>query len=159
MGDIVCRRPISNEAAALCTVIKQILNTSFSTFPQEAIADYLEPWTPDVVISRLERDDDILIAAFAGDEITGLVSGTAPEGGVGTVVWLLVDAPWRGQNVGRALYHAACDAYRALGAHKMKLTAPSERAKCFYESCGMRVEGVHPEHWYRLDFISLGTAL
>jgi GNAT superfamily N-acetyltransferase len=159
MDEIVCRRPNLNEAGDVCTVIQRILTSSFPMFPQEAIEDYLEPWTADRVISRLEHGHDVLIAAYVKDEITGLVSGTAPEAGVGTIIWLLVDARWRGHKVGRALYEAGCHAYRGLGAHKMKLTAPSERAKRFYESCGMRVEGFHPNHWYRLEFFSLGTGL
>jgi ribosomal protein S18 acetylase RimI-like enzyme len=159
MNEIVCRRPTPREAEALCTLIRRILISSFPTFSQEAIMDYLKPWTLDRVIARLEYGHDILVAAFVGDEIIGLVSGTAPEGGVGTVVWLLVDARWRGRKAGRALYDAACHAYRDLGAHKMKLTAPSEEAKRFYESCGMRVEGFHPKHWYEMEFFSLGTAL
>ncbi|MDX6498959.1 MAG: Acetyltransferase domain [Blastocatellia bacterium] len=159
MSEIVCRRPSANEAEPLCALIRQILITSFPTFPPEAVDDYLKPWTPDSVISRLERGHDILIAAYAGDEVIGLVSGTALEGGVGTVIWLLVDTRWRGHKAGRALYEAACRAYRELGAHKMKLTAPSEGAKRFYESCGMCVEGFHRKHWYKMDFFSLGVVL
>jgi len=159
MSEIICRRPKRDEAEAVCTLIKQILVTSFPSFPQEAVKNYLKPWTPDIVMSRLEHDHDVLIAAIIGDEIVGLVSGTAPEGGVGTIIWLLVDARWRGHKVGRALYEAACHAYRELGAHKMKLTAPSEEAKRFYESCGMRVEGYHPKHWFKIAFFSLGVDL
>ncbi len=159
MSEIVCRRPSADEAEALCALMRQILNTSFPTFPREAVNDYLKPWTPDNVISRLERGHDILIAAFAADEIVGFASGTAPEAGVGTIVWLLVDGPWQGHKVGRALYEASCDSYRDLGAHKVKLTAPSERAKRFYEGCGMRAEGFHTNHWYKLDFFSLGADL
>jgi ribosomal protein S18 acetylase RimI-like enzyme len=139
--------------------MRRILTTSFPTFPPEAVKDYLKPWTPDNVISRLERGHDILIAAYTGDEIVGLVSGTPPEAGVGTIVWLLVDGPWRGRKAGQAIYEAACHAYRDLGAHKVKLTAPSERAKRFYEGCGMRVEGFHANHWYKMDFFSLGADL
>lgn len=159
MSEIVCRRPKSDEAQALCALVRQILITSFPAFPPEAVTDYLKPWTPEGVISRLEHGHDVLIAAFTGDEIIGLVSGTAPEAGVGTIIWLLVDAPWRGHKAGSALYEAACRAYRDLGAHKMKLTAPSEQAKRFYERCGMHVEGFHPLHWYRMEFFSLGVTL
>jgi len=140
-------------------VFRQIVVTSFPMFPPNAVESYLEPWTREAVVSRLTHGTDLLIAAFAAGEIVGLVSGNAPEGGVGTIVWLLVDARWRGHEVGRALYDAACHAYRDVGAHKMKLTAPSERAKRFYERCGMRVEGTHPKHWYNVDFYSLGAAL
>ncbi len=133
--------------------------TSFPTFPPEAINDYLKPWTPDHVRSRLERGHDILVAAYADDELIGLASGTAPEAGVGTIVWLLIDGAWRDRKAGRALYGAACHAYRDLGAHKVKLTAPSERAKRFYEACGMRVEGFHSNHWYKMEFFSLGMDL
>src|SRR5688572_7994549 len=117
MSEIVCRRPGTHEAEALCALMRQILMTSFPMFPPEAINDYLKPWTPDNVSSRLERGHDILIAAYAADEIIGLVSGPAPEAGVGTIVWLLVDQPWRDLRVGVDLYEAACDAYRNVGAH------------------------------------------
>src|ERR1700674_3308892 len=159
MIEIVCRRPSADEAETLCSLIRQILITSFPGFPREAVKDYLKPWTPADVVSRLEGGHDILIAAFAGDEVVGLVSGTPPEGGVGTIIWLLVDGAWSGRKAGRPLNESACHAYRDLGAHKMKLTAPSEEAKRFYESCGMRVEGYHPKHWFKMDFFSLGADL
>jgi len=137
----------------------RILKGSFPEFPAEAIVEYLRPWTPERVAARLERGDDILVAAYAAGALVGVVSGTAPEAGVGTVIWLLVDASWRGRKVGTSLYHAACEAYRFLGAHKIKLTAPSEEARRFYEGCGMRVEGFHPNHWFGMTFSSLGADL
>jgi GNAT superfamily N-acetyltransferase len=159
MSEIAYRRPRTDEAELLCTSARQLITTSFSTFPPAAIKEYLAPWGRKRVISRLEHGNDVLIAALADDDVIGVVSGTAPEGGVGTVVWLLVDERWRGLKVGRGLYEAACNAYRELGAHKMKLTAPSEEARQFYESCGMRVEGLHPCHWYKMSFFSLGVIL
>ncbi len=159
MNSVACRRPVATEAKALCAFVRQAIAAGFPMFTAEAVESYLKPWTPDDVAARLQHGRDILIAALAGDEIVGVISGTAPEGGVGTVIWLLVDARWRGRNVGRALYDAACLAYCRLGAHKMKLTAPSESAKRFYERCGMHVEGFHPDHWYKLDFYSLGVLL
>src|SRR6266545_747920 len=159
MVEVVCRRPTPEEAGAVCALIRRILMTDFPAFPPEAIDDYLAPWTPGAVTARLESGLDVIITALTGDELIGLVSGAAPEGGVGTVMWLLVDARWRGRRAGRALYDASCRAYRDLGAHKMKLTAPSERAKGFYEICGMRLEGVHPNHWYHATFFSLGVVL
>ena len=159
MSEIVCRRPDPDEAEAVCAVFRRIVTTSFPGFPREAVVAYLEPWTTGQLRARLEGGQGVMIAAFAGTETVGLVSGAPPEAGVGTVAWLLVDADWRGRRVGQALYGAACDAYRSLGAHKMKLTAPSERAARFYERCGMRVEGFHPAHWYRADFFALGVQL
>lgn len=159
MNAILCRRPTPAEAEVLCAFAKHNIATSFPTFPADALEAYRKPWTQSVVLSRLTHRQDILLVATVDDEIIGLISGAAPEGGVGTIIWLFVDPRWRGRNAGRALYEAACGVYRELGAHKVKLTAPSEIAKRFYESCGMRVEGFHPHHWYNMDFYSLGAPL
>jgi ribosomal protein S18 acetylase RimI-like enzyme len=159
MSAIVCRRPVPAEADALCAFVRETIVTSFPTFTPEAREAYLAPWTPEGAISRLKRGEDILIVAVGGDEIIGVASGNIPEGGVGTIIWLLVGPHWRGRNAGRALYEAACGAYRELGAHKVKLTAPSKSAKRFYERCGMQLEGFHPNHWYNMDFYSLGAIL
>lgn len=159
MSQIVCRRPAPNETETVCALFTRIVTTSFPMFPDEAVKAYLGAWTMEKIKARLETGRDVLIAAYSNGEMIGLTSGSEPEGGVGTMVWLMVDARWRGHKAGRALYEAACAAYRAMGAHKMKLTVPSDEARRFYEHCGMEVEGFHPNHWYHANFTGMGVAL
>lgn len=160
MGQIVCRRLKPGDADAMSSLVQRTICTSFPMFPRQAIDDYLIPWTTAAIEVRLNGDArDVCEGAFVEQQLVGIVSGTQPEAGVGTVIWLLVEDGWRGKGVGRALYEAACNAYRSLGAHKMKLTSPSADASLFYQRCGMQIEGTHPAHWYKLDFTSLGVAL
>jgi hypothetical protein len=61
--------------------------------------------------------------------------------------------------VGKALFQQACKVYGSLGCHKVKLTASTPKAVTFYEKLGMSVEGKHLNHWWMLDFWSLGKLL
>jgi GNAT superfamily N-acetyltransferase len=151
---------MEDEGKLLADAFDRIADGSFPSLPPEAIASYLEPWQEDMLRSRIRQSNDLLRVAWHEETTTGIVSGTAPEGGVATIIWLLVDAPSRGSGLGIHLSSAACSDYcRAHGAHGIKLTAPTEDARQFYELCGMRVEGFHPAHWWQAGFWSLGMAL
>ncbi len=153
-------RPLRiEEAGRACEVFARIVTTGFPEFPPEAVTDYLAPWTADKIAARIKSGEGVLLGFFKGSELVGLVSGTAVEGGVGTIFWLLVAEEGRGSGAGRALFDAACAAYRAMGAHKIKLTAPTESAQNFYNHMGMLEEGYHANHWYHLDFCAMGLEL
>ena len=128
-------------------------------FPEEALRHYRETWTDEEIAQRAQSQEYVLLAARKDGELIGILIGTPPEGGVGTVPWLLVSPKCRGQGIGNRMFDEACSRYRAMGCHKVKLTAPNKRAVRFYEKQGMRVEGFHANHWWRLDFWALGKNL
>ncbi len=130
-----------------------------SGFSRTALEQYNQRWTAETIACAVQRNEGILLAAKESGGIIGLVIGTAPEGGVATIIWLLVAPNHIRKGIGRMLFLEACHLYRSMGCHKVKLTTTSRHAVGFYESQGMRIEGYHPEHWWHMDFWSLGIIL
>ncbi len=91
--------------------------------------------------------------------MAGLVSGTAPEGGVATIIWLTVDPEFQNNKIGSQLLTRAKQYYQELGAHKLKLTVQDKRAASFYEREGLIVECMHQNHWWNLDFWAMACFL
>jgi len=128
-------------------------------FHDEILLHYRRTLTDEEICRRTEDENHLLLAVRKDGEIEGVLIGTPPEGGVGTILWLLVSAGCRGQGLGKGLFEAGCSRYRSMGCHKIKLTAPTSDAVRFYKKQGMAIEGFHPDHWWRLDFWSLGKKL
>ncbi len=93
------------------------------------------------------------------ENIVGIGIGTPPQGGVGTILWLIVRPEYRNLKIGTQLFNVLCNEYKALGCHKVKLTATNQTAVDFYKSKGMIVEGFHPSHWWKMNFWSLAKFL
>ena len=130
-----------------------------SGFSQAALEQYNQRWTAETIAFAAEKKEGILLAAKETGEIIGLVMGTPPEGGVATIIWLLVSPDHIRKGIGRMLFLEACHQYRSIGCHKVKLTTTSRKAVGFYKTQGMQIEGYHPEHWWHMDFWSLGILL
>ena len=127
-------------------------------FSNEAIAYYqASVFKPELITQRL--DQLVALWSFGDGAKTGILYGTPPEGGVATIVWLLVDPKFQGEGIGAQLYQEAVLRYKEMGAHKIKLNTPSERAARFYERVGMKLEGFHPAHWWKADSWSMGMEL
>lgn len=145
---------------ATVALFNTLLDAEFPSWPAEALAHHRAAWSRDALRARLDASPSVsLIAVAAQERPIALLFGSASEGGVATVIWLLVAATERRRGLGRRLLAEACARYRALGCHKLKLTAPSERARDYYRANGFQVEGYHPRHWWQSDFWSLGLDL
>lgn len=153
------RRPLVADIEPTQNLFHSILETSFPMLPLVAITSYSQAWSTARLSQRITAQNDLLCLAWDNDTPVGLVSGTPPEGGIGTIIWLLVDKSYRSHHIGTSLLNQACDYYRKLGCHKIKLTAPSQEAKNFYVGKGMIEEGFHKRHWYECDFWALGMYL
>lgn len=100
-----------------------------------------------------------LVAVNREGRFEGLILGSPQEGGVATIVWLLVDKTSQGTGLGKNLFEHACKHYLERGAHKIKLTTSEKQTTHFYEKLGMRQEGYHQNHWWRCDFWAMGLDL
>ena len=147
----------SSNAPDVWGLISEVASLDLS-FPAKALGYFGKMF--DVSSGELnEKTQPPMFIAKEGLGINGVLVGAGVEGGVGTIIWLVVSPVCRGKGIGKALFERACDEYRSLGAHKVKLTVPTQEAVKFYENMGMEVEGYHPAHWWGLDFWSLGKLL
>lgn len=128
-------------------------------FHDEILLHYRKLLTDEEIGRRSQDERHVLLAARRDGEMEGILIGTPPEGGVATILWLLVSAKCRREGIGKSLFEAGCRRFRSMGCHKVKLTAPTSDAVRFYEKQGMAVEGFHPNHWWHLDFWSMGKNL
>jgi ribosomal protein S18 acetylase RimI-like enzyme len=153
------RRPEIDESSMVSKLFCKIIESSFPMFNSEMLKAYKANWGVEDIGKRIQHRNDLLMVVWEQDKPIGIVSGGKPEGGVGTIIWLLVAEEYRNASIGVELFKHAISHYRELGCHKLKLTVPSERAKRFYERNGMVIEGFHPNHWWNCDFWSLAFAI
>lgn len=128
-------------------------------FPSVALEYFSQSFTDQELYRRMQCPDTPILIASKNSCLGGALIGSSPEGGVGTIIWLIISSDFRGRGLGKALFKHACKAYYSMGCHKVKLTASTPEAVRFYEKLGMSVEGQHISHWWMLDFWSLGKLL
>ena len=125
--------------------------------PEAALSHYCNQWTAERITANL--NNWLFLTANIDHSIEGVLLGTPVEGGVGTIIWVLVDTTKQKKGVGGQLFREACDRYRAMGAHKVKLTVPDRKTVNFYLKQGMQLEGEHKNHWWGADFWAMGKNL
>ena len=136
--------------------LNELVNENIN-LPKKAIDHYLSLW--DVEKIKSVSGQYVLIVAKENEKIIGLVLGTPPEGGVGTIIWVLVSQEYQKTGIGQQLMNKAIYTYKEKGAHKIKLTVPDEGTVKFYEKLGMIVEGHHVNHWWNHDFWAMGLII
>jgi GNAT superfamily N-acetyltransferase len=125
---------------------------------ETAKSSFKNQWTSD----KIEKEIGnwlFLTAVDDGNDINGLILGTPPEGGVGTIIWVLVNNNNQQKGIGSHLFNYAKLWYKQKGAHKIKLTVPDKKTVNFYLKQGMKLEGEHLNHWWNNDFWSMGIDL
>ncbi|MBN8828229.1 MAG: GNAT family N-acetyltransferase [Sphingobacteriia bacterium] len=127
-------------------------------FTSELVNNYIETFNLSK-LSQIIQNQGLLAIYEENNYVNGLILCTPQEGGVGTIIWLVVNNNCRHKGIGKNLFTMAEDHYKAIKCHKIKLTAPSEEVVNFYKKIGMQVEGFHPNHWYNKDFWSLGIVI
>lgn len=139
--------PEPHQHALLADFFAHALQENFNYFPKAAQDFYLA--------INWQTQRGLLTCAWQAEKIIGFVLGTLPEGGVGTIIWLIVDKQFQSKGIGKLLLDQAKTYYRNLGAHKIKLTVQSEKAIQFYLREGFEKEALHKKHWWQMDFWSM----
>lgn len=126
--------------------------------PEEAKNSYISQWDEEKIRFQLNK----WLFLYAQDEDSspaGVLLGTPIEGGVGTIIWVLVDKNMQNKKIGTQLFKKASSWYKNKGAHKLKLTVPERNTVDFYIKQGMIVEGEHANHWWNHKFWSMGLEI
>jgi len=131
-----------------------LINTTLN-LPQDSIDYFSNQWNQSKIDNQISKYL-FLRAKNENGETLGLVLGTPTEGGVGTIVWLLVNKKFQNQKVGSELFKEAVNWYKERNAHKLKLTVPEESTTKFYIKQGMMIEGEHKNHWWKNDYWTMG---
>lgn len=142
--------------------IRNLIETVASNelqFPDLAIKHFRTQITDEALILKNDDNNTPYFLACDGDQLAGVLLGTAIEGGVATITWLILAPEYRRQGIGKELFDKACAFYQKRGAHKIKLTASTISAVKFYKRIGMEEEGILFNHWWNIDFTSLAIQL
>jgi GNAT superfamily N-acetyltransferase len=156
---IKIRKPRISELAALSKMARQVITADLKEFPNKARFYYFSGISKDALEFRMDHTKGLVLSAWENKNPVGFLTGTPAEGGVGTIIWILVHKSQQGKGLGRQLFNEACRFYEAQGCHKIKLTAHNKGLKSFYKKLGMKEEGFHPRHWWEMDFWSFGKEL
>lgn len=146
----------SSQAGEYVAALQHLIRSTI-TMPSDAIQYYVNQWTAERL--RGLADSWVFLTAKQQSKIHGVVLGTPVEGGVATIIWVLVDQQLQNKGIGSLLFREACRVYEKKGAHKVKLTVPDEQTVNFYLKQGMILEGVHKNHWWKSDFWAMGIQL
>jgi GNAT superfamily N-acetyltransferase len=145
----------ASEVEAVFELISTVAQTEIG-MPSGALGRYRDSLKGD---AAGQPGKGYLLCGRCRTEVAGVLICTQPEGGVATILWLIVGKNYRGGGLGSDLFQKACQWAKTAGCHKIKLTAASKEAVRFYTQLGMKVEGFHRDHWWHMDFWSLGIQL
>ncbi len=147
------------DASRLHSFFANHFQDNFPYFCDEARSSYSQSLSFENIEKKLTHGNEIILIAEHDETICGFLFGVQPEGGVATIIWLIVHPQYQGRKIGKQLTDASKMHYQSIGAHKIKLTVHSERALQFYLREGFSIEGKHINHWWNLDFYSVAYSI
>jgi hypothetical protein len=154
---ITVREIQKNEASLFLTNLQMLIDKTIA-LPELAKNTFKQQWTIEKIESEIGRWL-FLVAIDDSKEIAGLILGTPSEGGVGTIIWVMVNNNKQQKGIGSSLFNFTKQWYKNKGTHKIKLTVPDRSTVDFYLKQGMKLEGEHLNHWWNQDFWSMGITL
>lgn len=99
------------------------------------------------------------IIAKIDSVVVGLIIATKPEGGVGTILWLIVKKSHYKKGIGTILIKKIIKEYKNNKAHKIKVTTPIKVNINFYKKFNFEVECYLKKHWWKKNFWQLSRKI
>ena len=90
-------------------------------FPTFALKYFSKKFTENEFSPLVFNDQIPTLIVQQHNKIIGVLIGAAGEGGVGSIIWLVVEPHHHGKGTGKALFNEACAIFRAHRCHKIKL--------------------------------------
>jgi ribosomal protein S18 acetylase RimI-like enzyme len=159
-NQILIKELSANDALLANAFFENVIDNTFNkTFPSPALKKAKSDFSASKIKEVAGSVDRVILGAFEGETIVGIMFGSMLNGGVASVVWIAVGMQFRGKGIGRKLMNITFEKYKSKGAHKVVLYTETVEAKEFYESIGMQQEGFHPNHWWKIDHYCFGKIL
>lgn len=150
--------PVATQRAEPVAVwFRAMLESAFAHLPPDARAMHAASWTPEALARQIAAADRPLLEAGPAPDSpdsaapAGILFGSRPEGGIGTLVWLAVDPQHRGRGIGGALVDGFATWCRAAGCHKLRVFMTEQPLVGFYRRHGFHCAAFHDAHWWGLD--------
>ena len=146
--------------------IQLLLRETFSlisekTYPAEVVEHAHGYYTLDRLERKLFGPHSLALGAYLGEELVGCAWGSLYEDGVLSVEWAIVHSELIGTGVFSRLIMQLENHCREKGAYKVFLYASMKNVPAIrrYQKLGYEIEGVHRNHFFGWDFVSLGKVL
>jgi GNAT superfamily N-acetyltransferase len=109
--------------------------------------------------SKFYFHNKIFVIAMFESVIVGLAIATKPEGGVGTILWLIVKKSHYKKGIGTILIKKIIKEYKNNKAHKIKITTPIKKNINFYKKFSFEIECYLKKHWWKKNFWQLSRKI
>lgn len=129
---------------------KENLEILFPDLPLEAKEVYISSFKNILSIEKIDKV--VLLGAFDKEKLVGFLLGGSPEGGIGTIVWLMVKEECQKKGIGVRLLIKAEDVYKLYHCHKIRVFTYNALVKNFYEKNSFVTSTLHKDYWWRKDF-------
>ncbi len=124
----------------------------YTTSSHEAMLSQKRMFGKEKYLQHLIKDNRIILGAYIGDKLVGILDGEIPFCGVSLLCWLMVEKKYQRQGIGKALLKYYENTLKRSGGHSIYLYA-DKRNKELYLKLGYEYVGVHRKSWFGLDHI------
>lgn len=140
-------------------VFKKILETGFPEYQAEVIHYFLTKIYPErAFVSWISSGWKVVLAVKKKEKIIGFAVIDKPYGGVCFLRWLGVLKEFRNMGAGKSLIKAWINYAQKYGCHKVELAA-REKAKEFYQKCGLKLEGKREKSYFGINQYIFGKVI
>jgi ribosomal protein S18 acetylase RimI-like enzyme len=132
------------------------------SYPAEVMLNAKAYYTHERLEKVLFGSRSIALGGYINDRLVGCVWGYFSElDGIFSIEWAVVISEVIGKGVFSRLMVALEDALEEKGAFKIILYASNKNISAIrrYEKLGYTIEGVHPNHFFGWNFVSMGKIL
>jgi ribosomal protein S18 acetylase RimI-like enzyme len=155
----IYRRIEETEIAALYKALMDVFDgLDPAVFPKQIMQEARRGYTPESLSKRVFGKQSFAVGAFIGREMVGFAWGWSGREGVFVIDWIGVVQSYRRQGIFTKLLQLIEENVQAMELYKISLyTSATGAAEIdLYARRGYAVEGIHNNHFFGWDFVSLG---
>jgi ribosomal protein S18 acetylase RimI-like enzyme len=132
-----------------------------ASFPRQVMEESAEAYTVENLKKRAFGRRSFAVGAFENGALVGFAWGWAGKERVFTLDWIGVQESHRRRGTGAAMLTLVEEYARRNKLYKISLfaSAYATREVLLYIRRGYSIEGIHENHYYGWDFVSLGKVL
>ncbi len=131
-------------------LFQKVLTSEFPEYSENLLNIWMTKdryWSKNKYKKAVQENSKILLGAFQGEEIIGLLHADKPYGGVSFCVWLMVDPNFQGKGIGTQLIKEWEVQVLENKGHMQMLTADKRNIE-YYKSLGFKQTQYLEKGWF-----------